>query len=115
MIGIGMNFAGKAETRANIEDTLLFASTQVMEGHDLRILVVLVTWFGVNASWVNADRLTKLISAQKSTRVRALWSALAHWHGRDRRFERMMRLLKWTPLVGPKLARAKRESAWACL
>jgi hypothetical protein len=23
--------------------------------------------------------------------------------------------LKWTPLVGPKLARAKRESAWVCL
>jgi ABC-type multidrug transport system fused ATPase/permease subunit len=23
--------------------------------------------------------------------------------------------MKWTPLVGPKLARAKRESAWVCL
>jgi len=25
------------------------------------------------------------------------------------------RSVKWTPLVGPKLARAKRESAWVCL
>jgi hypothetical protein len=98
MIGIGMNFVGKAETRANIEDTLLFASAQAMEGNDLRILAVLVTWFGVNASWVNADRLTKLIGAQRSTRVRALWSALAHWHGRDRRFERMMRLHRGPPV-----------------
>ena len=23
--------------------------------------------------------------------------------------------VKWTPIVGPKLARAKRESAWVCL
>jgi len=26
-----------------------------------------------------------------------------------------LRRVKWTPLVGPKMARAKRESAWVCL
>ena len=50
MIGIGMNFAGKAETRANIEDTLIFASAQAMEGDDLRILAVLVTWLRLSPS-----------------------------------------------------------------
>jgi hypothetical protein len=91
MIGIGMNFAGNADARANFEDTLLFASVEAMDGNDLRILAVLVTWFGVNASWVNADRLTKLVGAQGSMRVRALWSALASWQ-RDRRFARLMGL-----------------------
>jgi hypothetical protein len=92
MIGIGMNFAGNADTHANIEDTLLFASIEATEGDDLRVLAVLVTWFGVNASWVNADRLIKLIGAQRSKRVRALWSALARWQARDRRFARLIGL-----------------------
>ena len=92
MIGIGMSFAGNADPQANIEDTLLFASIEAMEGDDLRTLAILVTWFGVNAPWVNADRLIKLIGAQTSRRVRALWSALARWQGRDRRFTRMIGL-----------------------
>ena len=92
MIGIGMNFAGTADPQANIEDTLLFASVEAMEGDDLRTLAILVTWFGVNAPWVNADRLIKLIGVQTSRRVRALWSALARWQGRDRRFARMIGL-----------------------
>ncbi|HMI89194.1 MAG TPA: hypothetical protein VK550_34180 [Polyangiaceae bacterium] len=50
---------------------------------------VLVTWFGIHAPWVNADRLTKLVAAEKSDRVQALWSALASWQARDRRFNRL--------------------------
>jgi hypothetical protein len=89
MVGIGMNFAAPAAAEPNIEDTLLFASIEGMEKDDLRVLAVLVSWFGQHASWVNADRLTKLIAAQKSRRVRAFWSALARWQARDRRFLRL--------------------------
>ena len=45
---------------------------EAMERDDLRVLAVLVTWFGVHAPWVNADRLTRLVSAHPSKRVRAL-------------------------------------------
>ncbi len=85
MVGIGMGFAAAAAVEPNIEDTLFFASVEAMEGHDLRVLGVLVTWFGVHARWVNADRLT----AQGTARVRALWSALATWQAKDRRFARL--------------------------
>ena len=53
------------------------------------MLAVLVTWFGVHAAHVNADRLTRLVALQESKRVRAFWSALARWRAADRRFARL--------------------------
>jgi hypothetical protein len=97
MVGIGMNFAAEASPEANIEDTLLCASVEAMDRDDLRVLAVLVQWFGVHHAWVNADRLVKLVGAVPSPRVRALWSALASWQRRDRRFAR------W--VTGPSEAR----------
>ncbi len=50
MVGIGMAFAASVPVEEpNIEDTLLFASIEAMEQHDLRVLAVLTTWFGVHA------------------------------------------------------------------
>ncbi|HVT57111.1 MAG TPA: hypothetical protein VHR45_01820 [Thermoanaerobaculia bacterium] len=92
MVGIGMNFAAATARDPNIEDTLLFASLEAMEEDDLRVLAILVTWFGMHAPWVNADRLTKIVAVQESARVRALWSALARWHGKDRRFARLAKI-----------------------
>jgi hypothetical protein len=93
LVSIGMNFAADPSARpANIEDTLLFASERGMEHADLRVLAVLVTWFGVHHPWVNADRLTRLVTAQSSTRVRALWAGLAQWQRTDHRFARLGRL-----------------------
>jgi hypothetical protein len=79
MVGIGMNFAAPATDQPNIEDTLVFASIEGMENHELRVLATLITWFGVHAAWVNADRLIRLVSMNKSKQVRAFWSALARW------------------------------------
>lgn len=99
MVGIGMTFAASPPIEdPNIEDTLLFASLEAMEHHDLRVLAVLMTWFGVHSPYVNADRLTKIIAAQRSERVRALWSALARWMGKDRRFARLVQIYK-----GPRI------------
>jgi hypothetical protein len=92
MVGIGMNFAAPAARNPNIEDTLLFASIQGMENDDLRVVDVLVTWFGIHAPWVNVDRMTRLVSGTKAPRVRALWSALARWQSKDRRFARLAKV-----------------------
>lgn len=92
MVGIGMNFAAPPVPEPNIEDTILFASIEGIEKYDLRVLAVLLTWFGIHAAWVNADRLTKLVAAQGSPRVRAFWSAVARWQKRDRRFARLASL-----------------------
>lgn len=87
-----MNFAAHPAPQPNIEDTILFASIAGMEEHDLRVLAMLVTWFGVHAAWVNADRLTRLVAAQASPRVKAFWAALAAWQKADRRFVRLAKL-----------------------
>jgi hypothetical protein len=92
MVGIGMNFGADAAPNPNIEDTLLFASIEGMDRDDLRVLAILVTWFGIHAPWVNADRLTKLILSAGSARVRAFWSALARWQAKDRRFARLAKV-----------------------
>jgi hypothetical protein len=89
LVGIGLLVGGAGSRDPNIEDTLLAASIEGMERDDLRVLAVLVTWFGVHSTHVNADRLTRLVAMQASKRVRALWSALAHWRAADRRFARL--------------------------
>src|ERR1700675_1982604 len=66
MVGIGMNFAAPPVRGPNIEDTILFASIEGMDKYDLRVLAVLLTWFGIHAAWVNADRLTKLVWGKTS-------------------------------------------------
>jgi hypothetical protein len=88
MAGIGIELAAPAAPDPNIEDTMLFCSAEAMDGSDLRILALLVGWFGVHHAWVNADRLTRLV-AGSSERVRALWSALAGWQAKDRRYARL--------------------------
>jgi hypothetical protein len=98
MAGIGMELAAPAASEPNIEDTLLFASAEAMDGSELRILALLVSWFGVHHEWVNADRLTKLVTARGSERVRALWAALAHWQVKDRRFARLAGCHRGAPL-----------------
>jgi hypothetical protein len=89
MAGIGMGFATSAVAEPNIEDTIFFASAEAMDGNDLRVIAMLASWFGVHHEWVNADRLTKLVSTRGSERVGALWTALARWQERDRRYARL--------------------------
>jgi hypothetical protein len=89
MVGIGIELAAPAAPDPNIEDTLLFASAESIDGGDLRILALLVSWFGVHHAWVNADRLTKLVVTHSSERGRALWAALGHWQAKDRRYARL--------------------------
>lgn len=98
MVGIGMGFAAPTAAQPNIEDTLYFASVEAMDREDLRVLAMLVSWFGVHHAWVNADRLTKVVAKHGSRRVQALWTALASWQGKDRRYARLARLCK-----GPRL------------
>ncbi len=90
MVGIGMNFAAEPQVDADIERTLVHASSLGMDEGDLRVLAVLTTWFDVHHAYVNADRLVRLVESLPSTRARAYWSALARWQGKDRRFARLV-------------------------
>ncbi len=89
MAGIGMNFAAEPDVDADIESTLVYASSLGMEQGDLRVLAVLTTWLGVHHAHVNADRLVRLVGADPSERVHAYWAAVATWLRRDRRLARL--------------------------
>ncbi len=92
MVGIGMNFAAEPAVQPNIEDTLLSASVEGMEGDDLRVLAVLVTWLDVHHAWINADRLVRATQTLNSPRVRAFWAAIGTWLEKDRRLARLTKL-----------------------
>lgn len=98
MVGIGMNLAANPEIDADIESTLIHASSLGMDDGDLRVLSVLTTWFGVHHAHVNADRLVRLVLAHESERVRAYWSSLAEWLAKDRRFARLKKAYEGTRL-----------------
>jgi hypothetical protein len=95
MVGIGMRFAAAGTADTNIEDTLLAASVEGMEGGDLRVLAVLVTWLRRHYARVNADRLFRAVAAYDGTRVRAFWAAVGGWlrtEIKDQRFARFTAL-----------------------
>jgi len=98
MVGIGMNFAAKAEADADIESTLVHASVLGMDEGDLRVLAVLTTWLGVHHTHVNADRLVRLVAAHPSARVRAYWAAVATWQKSDRRLARLAGAYEGAPI-----------------
>ena len=98
MVGIGMNFAAKAQADADIESTLVHATVVGMDDGDLRVLAVLTTWLGVHHTHVNADRLVRLVAAHPSERVRAYWAAIATWLKTDRRLARLAGAYEGAPL-----------------
>jgi len=98
MVGIGLSFADEPEVDADIESTLVFASSAGMDEADLRVLSVLTTWLGVHHAHVNVDRLVRLVSEHPSERVRAYWAAVASWVHKDRRFARLLGLYDGPPV-----------------
>ena len=98
MVGIGMNFAAEPRVDADIESTLLHASELGMLAGDLRVLSLLTTWMGVHHARVNADRLVRLVSEHAAGRVRAYWSAVAVWLGKDRRLARLLKAYRGVPV-----------------
>ena len=98
LAGIGMLFSVPESAEPNIEDTLVAATVEGMEGDDLRVLAVTTTWLGVHGSRVNADRLLRAVALQESDRVRAYWAAVGAWLAKDRRLARLRSLHDGTPV-----------------
>lgn len=98
MVGIGMLFADHGSKNPNIENTLLAASVEGVEGQDYRTLSLLVDWLEIHGDRTNADRLIHLVLNQKSERTRCFWSAVAHWLKKDRRLKKLQ-----SAYSGPRL------------
>jgi hypothetical protein len=98
MVGIGMRFTAEPLADNNIEDTILGASKEGMEGGDLRALGVLVVWLGVHRALINVDRLVRAVALEESQRVRVFWAAVGCWLAKDRRFVRLQEVY-----AGPRI------------
>lgn len=96
MISIGMPFSGRGSRDANIEDTLVAASVEGINGRQGRVMSVLVDWISVHHERINVDRLTKMIlELRKNSRfknVAIFWSAIAQRYRSDSRFFRLAKL-----------------------
>src|SRR5688500_580705 len=89
LVGIGVLFAETSSREPDIEETLVAASIEGMELDDLRVLALVVTWLSIHAPRINADRLLRMVKTPTSVRVRAFWSAIGHWLGKDPRLARL--------------------------
>ena len=98
MVGIGMNFAARAASNPNIEDTILMASAVGVGQEDFRVLSVLMIWLEVHSARINVDRLTHLVLEHPDAKVRLFWSSVAVWLGKDRRFARLAKAYQGPPV-----------------
>lgn len=93
MVAIGMNLAADPIPDADIEDTLIAASIEGMDG-DLRVLAMLTTWIGAHVSCINVDRLLRSLQHVQSKRVVGFWTAIGRWQHKDPRFARFRKLYR---------------------
>ena len=88
LIGIGFLFGQGGGRASNIEDTLIAASIEGIEG-DYRVLSMLVDWLDIHLFNVNADRLIKLVLKLKSSKAKHFWCAIAQRKPADIRFKKL--------------------------
>lgn len=94
LIGIGFRLFGEQVQNPNIEDTLIAASIEGIQG-DFRILSLLVDWLEIHGNKILADRLTNLVlnlDQKKFKHVRLFWAAFAQMRLTDSRFKKLLSL-----------------------
>ena len=89
LVGIGVQLAAAPLPEPPIEDVLVAASLEGMQGPDLRLLALVATWLSVHHPWVNVDRLFRAAATIDIPEVRAWWAAVGRWLQSDRRYRRL--------------------------
>lgn len=93
LVGIGIRLtAPPPANEPNIEDTLVAASIEGIVREDLRVLALLADWISIHAERINADRLTKLVTALPQKTVKAFWAGVAHWQRSDPRMKKLLKV-----------------------
>lgn len=75
LVGIGILLAEKPSEQPNIENTLIAASIEGIEG-DFRVLALLVDWIQMHHERIIANRLIKLVRQIKSKKFAAFGQEL---------------------------------------
>lgn len=88
LAAIGFLFGTQAAHSPNIENTLIAASIEGVQG-DYRVLSLLVDWLDIHLFNINADRLIKLVLKLKGSREKHFWCAIAQWKSADIRLKKL--------------------------
>ena len=113
---IGFNiFCNRKSTDLNIEETLISASVEVINGKDNRLGGLLVDWITIHSDRINVDKLTKFVKqlgSDKYKLVRVFWCANAQrLVKKDQRFKRLSQIYKGKRIsLADYLASKKRKT-----
>lgn len=98
LIGIGFKLGGVAEYNTNIEDCLIAASTEGVNG-DFRTLSMLTDWFYVHHKFVNIDRLIRALKKIKDPKVKCYFSAIGKWLQKDSGYKKLSKIYRGGALL----------------
>lgn len=107
LVAIGFLFAEHpSQEEPNIEHTLVAASIEGLAG-DYRALSLLVDWIPIHFDQVNVDLLVKIVKALPDKKIKAFWSSIGKWQGKDPRLKRLARIYRGPrlPILDEKLIR----------
>lgn len=93
LIGIGFKIGGIKELDPNIEDTIIGAAIEGMNG-DYRTLSLLTDWIIIHYEILNTDRLFRALEDLDNQRVNAFFSSICWNIGNDSRFKKIHQLYK---------------------
>lgn len=93
LIGLGFKIGGIKEDNPNIEDTIVAAAIDGMNG-DYRTLSLLTDWLFIHSGIINIDRLFKALNELDDRRVSAYFSSIGIHFKRDPRFKKISTLYK---------------------
>ena len=96
---IGFNvFCDRKSTDPNIEETLISASIEAVNGRDNRLGGLVVDWMTIHSARINVDRLTKFVNQLNNDTykfVRVFWCANAQrLFTKDQRFKRLSQIYR---------------------
>ena len=98
LIGIGFKLGGFAQENANIEDCLIAAATEGVNG-DFRTLSLLTDWFFIHHKFVNIDRLIRALKKIKEPKVKCYFSAIGRWLQKDNGYKKLSKIYRGEALL----------------
>lgn len=93
LIGIGFKLGGAFERNPNIEDCLIAAATEGVNG-DFRTLALLTDWFFIHHKFVNIDRFIRALKKIKDNRVKCYFSSIGKWLQKDSGYKKLSKIYR---------------------
>ena len=87
-----------AQVNANIEDCLIAAATEGVNG-DFRTLSLLTDWFFIHHKFVNIDRLIRALKKIKEPKVKCYFSAIGLGLQKDNRYKKISKIYRGEALL----------------